>query len=239
MISASPCSRCAGIGAPAEKKLAAPAIAARPASSSSPAVSRMFRSAAGAVNTAGRPSAPIAAASAGAVSSPGRVMSMSGTTVGAPRAGPSSAKVAKPATRPRSGARSRVSPTAANMALSWRCVMTAPLAGPVEPEVNSTAASESGSGWATSSGAPSSRWRAPERASSAIDVSTPSAARSTVGSCSTLIRRPGQPIARAPTRAFGMPISQSMWEPITARVRPWVPRPASATTATAPIRKQA
>ena len=53
------------------------------------------------------------------------------------------------------------------------------------------------------------------------------------------MRTPGQPRARAAISPGTSPMTKSGHEPRTARVRPFTPSPASATTTTAPIRRQA
>ena len=66
-----------------------------------------------------------------------------------------------------------------------------------------------------------------------------SAARRRSGRRTAEMRTPGQPRARAATRPGASPMTKSGHEPRTARVRPLTPRPASATTTTAPIRRHA
>ena len=117
----------------------------------------------------------------------------------------------------------------------WRCVYTTPLAGPVEPEVNSTAASASGSTAGISSG----DTVVTESISSGTVCATPSSFLDTGSMASAAMRVPGQPRARAPTRALRMPMNQRGEEPRSARVSPWRPRPWSATTITAPMRRHA
>ena len=109
--------------------------------SRSSAVATTLVSAAGERNTTVASTAAAAAATAVAVRVRGDVTSMSGVTRVAPRAGPSRANGAKPATRPVPGPMSYCSASASRQtAVSWPWRYTTPLAGPVEPDVNRIAA---------------------------------------------------------------------------------------------------
>ncbi|MDI2021281.1 hypothetical protein PJL18_01800 [Paenarthrobacter nicotinovorans] len=102
--------------------------------------------------------------------------------------------------------------------------------------MKSTAAGASGS---LDSGDCAAGLAAPRRIRASSEVSTPKVRRRTAGRSRTLIRRPGHPSSDAASRALSIPTMKSAVAPFTARLRPLVPRPASATTTTAPRRKQA
>src|SRR5690625_4346453 len=92
------------------------------------------------------PPAIAASASAVAVRVAGLVTDILGVTEVAPIAGPNSAKGANPAKRLEPGATCKVDGKRWVSADSFWWVYRTPLAGPVEPEVNSTAAQASGLG---------------------------------------------------------------------------------------------
>lgn len=157
---------CGCTGAPAESTSRTASSASRWGASSPSAVATTFARAAGEANSTLDCPAIAASASFCAVRVAGWVTSMSGETDAAPRAGPSSANGAKPASRDPPGRMPRVREISATRRPSRSCVYTTPLAGPVEPDVNSTAASASraGSGStvpcsSTASPAAGSRWR--------------------------------------------------------------------------------
>ncbi len=174
-----------------------------------------------------------APATAFAVSVRGAETSMSGVTDLVPRAGPSRAKGAKPVTSPLSDVTSKCEASTSRSADSCRWVYATPLAGPVEPDVKRIAASSSGPGGA-GTGA-----RVPSARISPRLYDTPSAARAARGRAAAEMRTPGQRSARAALRPGTSPITKSGHAPRTARVRPRMPSPASATTTTAPIRRHA
>jgi hypothetical protein len=130
-----------GTGAPAESSRRTRSHRSRCAESSLDAVRTMLRSAAGAANTSVASMDETASASAREVSVPGLLMSMSGTADVMPRAGPKSANGAKAATSRSSGWMPNVPRTISRCASSCACRYTTPFAGPVAPEVKSTAAS--------------------------------------------------------------------------------------------------
>ena len=130
---------------------------------------------------------------------------------------------------------------ASRIPASCRCVYTTPLAGPVEPEVYSTAASASGTGEGNSTtvgvgmGSPSR----PSAEAANTEPDTPSSFSCAAPSGSTEMRLPGQSRVRAAVNAAGIPIRKLGLAPFSARVRPAKPRPVSATTMTAPSFRQA
>jgi len=108
-------------------------------------------------------------------------------------------------------------------ACTCRCRYATPLAGPVAPEVKTTAqpASSSGSGRAEVRRARVTRsWRTP-------------------GSGRVAMRVPGSRIARAAASPRAVPITWSTEAPRSARPMPRRPSPRSATTITAPARHTA
>src|SRR5699024_9223894 len=132
--------------APAESSMVTSSSAnlCRPLSSS--AVSTTLRNAAGDAKTMVASPAIAASANAVAVRVAGLVTDIFGVTEVAPMAGPSKANGANPANKLEPGLTLRVCWIRCVKADSLRWVYRTPLAGPVEPEVNSTAASASGDG---------------------------------------------------------------------------------------------
>src|SRR5699024_4279760 len=104
--------------------------------------------------------------------------------------------------------------------------------GPVEPEVKRIAASASAAGAGSSA-----RWSV--RDSAGRLVSTENRRERTGASGLTEIRLPGQPYARAGAGPGSPPMTPRGSAEVIARVIPRGPSPASATTATAPIFRQA
>src|SRR5690625_3824561 len=141
--------RLTGTGAPADNNMSIFSNARRWIPLSSSAVSTTLRSAAGEAKIMVVSPAIAASASAVAVRVAGLVTDIFGVTDVAPIAGPNNAKGANPAKRLEPGATCKVDCNRWVSADNFWWVYRTPLAGPVEPEVNNTAASASGvgSGW--------------------------------------------------------------------------------------------
>lgn len=181
-------------------------------------------------------------ASAFAVSVRGLVTSMSGVIDTVEMPGPNRANGAKPATSEVPGRTWKKSLSTPMSAAMRACVYRTPLAGPVDPEVKRMAASASGSGSGTRSGettVPDADAGVPLATSSSMLVSTARSRRWALPSASTLMRRPGQPATRERVRPGTAPMIHCGSAAFTARVIPFGPSPASATTATPPARRTA
>ena len=155
---------------------------------------------------------------------------MSGTVEGRPIAGPYSANGANAATSESSAEMSYCSISVRICASMRAALYRTPFDGPVAPDVNTTAASASGS--------TTGKVTLGASCSDARSCSTPSKRRATRLVGSTAMRRPGQRSVLAAASARRIPIRWSGSATFIAALIWAGPSPPSISTGTAPIRQQ-
>ena len=122
----------------------------------------------------------------------------------------------------------------ANCARSWRCRYSTPFAGPVAPEVKTTAASAVSSSWTSSVPSAAGATRCPRLSSSCSECWAPVIRRRAVGSGRPAILVPGTRIGPAASKPGRSAMTWSILALRSALAIPRRPRPRSTTTMTPP-----